>query len=118
MEVLRQASENAGNKILDAVARIAPITARVVETRAEKRGQIGFRQVVAALILVVVASVAVLVVDKFDGAVGNDVQSSSLSSSQDSILSGFADMAELIGPLLLVAIAIVIIGLVRRVQSQ
>lgn len=80
------------------------------------RGQLGFQTVLAALIVVVGASLAVIVVDRFDTSLGSP-SSSALSESQNDILTGFADMASLIGPLLLVGIAVVIIGLLRRAQS-
>lgn len=81
-----------------------------------QRGQLGFQTVLAALIVVVGASLAVIVVDRFDTSLGSP-SSSALSESQNDILTGFADMASLIGPLLLVGIAVVIIGLLRRAQS-
>jgi len=59
---------------------------------------------------------AVIVVDQMDSALGNP-DSSALSSSSDDVLSGFADMTSLIGPLLIVAIAVVIIGLVQRLRG-
>lgn len=79
------------------------------------RGQLGLNTVLAAFVLVIAASVVVIVVDRFDQSLGTP-NSSSLSQSQVDVLSGFADMTSLIGPLLLIAIGVVIIGLIRRVQ--
>lgn len=79
------------------------------------RGQLGLQTVLAALVVVIAVSLAVIVVDRFDESLG-DPSSSNLSTAQNDVLSGFADMTSLIGPLLLVAIAVVIIGLIRRVS--
>lgn len=79
------------------------------------RGQLGLQTVLAALVVVIAVSLAVIVVDRFDQSLG-DPSSSNLSTAQSDVLSGFADMTSLIGPLLLVAIAVVIIGLIRRVS--
>lgn len=81
------------------------------------RGQLGLGTVLAALVVVIAVSLAVIVVDRFDNSLGNP-SSSSLSTAQNDVLSGFSDMTSLIGPLLLVAIAVVIIGLIRRVQGS
>lgn len=113
-----QASERGGELTVEAVDKVSSPAASVLEKKArDERGQLGLRTVLAALVVVIAASLAVIVVDQFDQSLG-DPDSSALSSSQDSILSGFADMSELIGPLLLVAIAVVIIGLIRRVQNS
>lgn len=79
------------------------------------RGQLGLSTVLAALVVVIAVSLAVIVVDRFDQSLG-DPSSSSLSTAQNDVLSGFSDMTSLIGPLLLVAIAVVIIGLIRQVS--
>jgi hypothetical protein len=79
------------------------------------RGQLGLQTVLAALVVVIAVSLAVIVVDRFDESLG-DPSSSNLSTAQNDVLSGFADMTSLIGPMLLVAIAVVIIGLIRRVS--
>lgn len=79
------------------------------------RGQLGLQTVLAALTVVIAASLAVIVVDQFDESLG-DPSSSSLSTAQNDVLQGFSDMTSLIGPLLLVSIAVVIIGLIRRVS--
>jgi hypothetical protein len=81
------------------------------------RGQLGLGTVLAALVVVIAVSLAVIVVDRFDSSLGNP-SSSSLSTAQNDVLTGFSDMTSLIGPLLLVAIAVVIIGLIRRVQGS
>jgi type II secretory pathway component PulF len=80
------------------------------------RGQLGLRTILAALVVVIAVSLAVIVVDQFDQSLGTP-DSTALSTSQQDVLTGFADMTSLIGPLLLVAIAVVIIGLVRRLQG-
>lgn len=81
----------------------------------DTRGQLGLQTILAALVVVIAVSLAVIVVDRFDSSLG-DPSSSSLSTAQNDVLSGFSDMTSLIGPLLLVAIAVVIIGLIRRVS--
>lgn len=83
----------------------------------DARGQLGFRTIVAAVIVVITVSLGVIVVDQFDQSLG-DPQSSDLSTAQNDVLSGFSDMTSLVGPLLLVAIAVVIIGLVQRIRSS
>lgn len=80
------------------------------------RGQLGFGTVIAAVVLVIAVMLGIIVVDNMDSSLG-DPSSSALSSSQDDVLSGFADMTSLIGPLLIVAIAVVIIGLVQRLRG-
>lgn len=82
---------------------------------ADTRGQLGFQTILAALVVVIGVSLAVIIVDRFDSSLG-EPSSSALSDAQTSVLSGFADMAGLVGPLLLVAIAIVIIGLLRQAR--
>lgn len=102
---------------LDAGHTVVP--ARLPASLAEPavdRGQLGFQTVIAALVVVIAASLAVIVVDQFDTTLGSP-SSSSLSDAQASVISGFGDMASLIGPLLLVGIAVVIISLLRRTQS-
>lgn len=79
------------------------------------RGQLGLPTLLAAFVVVVAAMVIVLVVDKFDQSLGTP-NSSALSTANNDILSGFGSMASLIEPLLLIAIGVVIIGLIRRVQ--
>lgn len=71
--------------------------------------------VITALVVVIVASLAVIVVDQFDQSLGSP-SSSNLSVAQDDVLAGFADMTSLIGPLLLVLIAAVIIGVVQQLR--
>jgi hypothetical protein len=72
--------------------------------------------IITGLVIVIVASLAVIVVDRFDQSLGTP-DSSALSTSQNDILAGFADMTSLIGPLLLVLIAVVIIGVVQRIRA-
>lgn len=72
--------------------------------------------VITGLVVVIVASLAVIVVDRFDQSLGTP-SSNELSTAQDSVLSGFADMLGLVGPLLLVLIAVVIVGVVQRLRG-
>lgn len=81
------------------------------------RGQLGLQTILAAFTIVIAVSVIVIVVDRFDQSLGTP-DSSALSQSQVDVLQGFADMTSLIGPLLLVSIGIVIIGLIRRVGGE
>jgi len=79
------------------------------------RGQLGLGTILAAFTVVIAAFVVLIVVDTFDQSTGTP-SSSSLSNAQGDILSGFGSMMSLIQPLLLIAIGVVIIGLIRRVQ--
>lgn len=72
--------------------------------------------VITGLVVVIVASLAVIVVDQFDTSLGSP-SSSQLSNAQNNVLSGFADMMDLIGPLLLVLIAAVVIGVISNVRE-
>lgn len=72
--------------------------------------------VITGLVIVITASLAVIVVDQFDQSLGTP-DSSSLSTAQQDVLSGFGDMVSLIGPLLLVLIAVVIVGVVQRLRG-
>jgi uncharacterized membrane protein len=72
--------------------------------------------VITGLVIVITASLAVIVVDQFDQSLGTP-QSSELSTAQNDVLSGFGDMVSLIGPLLLVLIAVVIVGVVQRLRG-
>lgn len=83
----------------------------------DDRGQLGFQTVIAAATVVVAVMVVIIIVDRFDQALGTP-DSTELGNASDSVISGFASMADLIGPLLIVAIAVVIISLIRRVQSS
>jgi len=117
-EKLSETNKKAGEKVMKAAKRVGGTRARVAEGRARKmgdRGQLGLGTILAALVVVIAVSLAVIVVDQFDQSLG-DPQSSQLSTANEDVLSGFADMTSLIGPLLLVAIAVVIIGLIRRIQ--
>lgn len=82
---------------------------------AATRAQLGLGTLLAAFVVVVAAMVVLIVVDKFDESLGSP-SSSSLSTAQNDVLTGFGSMASLIEPLLLIAIGVVIIGLIRRVQ--
>jgi len=121
-EKLKQANERAGEeltKTLEAADQDMPIDvgARTRHFASDDRGQLGLNTVLAALVVVIAVSLAVIVVDRFDQSLG-DPSSSNLSTAQNDVLGGFSDMTSLIGPLLLVAIAVVIIGLIRRVQMS
>jgi len=72
--------------------------------------------IITGLVIVITASLAVIVVDQFDQSLGTP-QSSELSTAQNDVLSGFGDMVSLIGPLLLVLIAVVIVGVVQRLRG-
>jgi len=82
---------------------------------AADRGQLGLGTILAAFVVVIATFVVLIVVDEFDQSVGNP-SSSQLSTAQGDILSGFSSMVSLVEPLLLIAIGVVIIGLIRRVQ--
>lgn len=118
---LKEASEKAGEEVLKTTDEVDELgigskTRGMARAMADdNRGQLGLKTILAALVVVIASSLAVIVVDQFDSSLG-DPSSSSLSTAQNDVLSGFADMTSLIGPLLLVAIAVVIIGLVRRVS--
>lgn len=94
---------------------VGAITRELAMKRGRARGQLGLGTVLAAFVLVIAAMVVLIVVDRFDSSLGTP-SSSSLSTAEGDILTGFADMTSLIGPLLLIAIGVVIIGLIRRVQ--
>lgn len=121
---ITEASQKAGEelaKTVEAADEDLPVNVgmqtRAMAGRMGSRGQLGLGTVLAALVVVIAVSLAVIVVDQFDQSLG-DPSSSSLSTAQGDVLSGFADMTSLIGPLLLVAIAVVIIGLIRRVSGS
>jgi len=80
-----------------------------------ERGQLGLGTILAAFVVVIATFVVLIVVDEFDQSVGSP-SSSQLSAAQGDILSGFSSMVSLVEPLLLIAIGVVIIGLIRRVQ--
>jgi len=82
-----------------------------------ERGQLGLQTILAAVVIVITVSLSIIVVDKFDESLGTP-SSNSLSQAQNDVLSGFSDMTSLIGPLFLVAISAVIIGLVRNVSGS
>lgn len=82
---------------------------------AVERGQLGLGTILAAFVVVIAAFVVLIVVDQFEQSLGTP-SSSDLSTAENDILSGFASMLSLVEPLLLIAIGVVIIGLIRRVQ--
>lgn len=79
------------------------------------RGQLGLGTILAAFVVVIATFVVIIVVDEFNESLGTP-ESTQLDNSSQSILDGFASMTSLIEPLLLIAIGVVIIGLIRRVQ--
>jgi hypothetical protein len=124
LDKLKQANQRGGEEVaktLEAADQDVPgdigRKTRITANRMGNRGQLGLGTILAALVVVIAVSLAVIVVDRFDKSLGNP-SSSELSTAQNDVLSGFADMTSLIGPLLLVAIAVVIIGLIRRVQMS
>lgn len=121
LDKLRSLSNKAGEEVLKTLDHVPEfgldyrVEAMAMHMGGADRGQLGLQTVLAALVVVIAVSLAVIVVDRFDTSLGNP-SSSSLSTAQNDVLSGFSDMTSLIGPLLLVAIAVVIIGLIRRVS--
>ncbi|MGB9966118.1 hypothetical protein [Halobacterium hubeiense] len=73
-------------------------------------------QVITGLIVVIVVSVSVVIVSRFNSSMGG-VENSQLSEANQSVLTGFADMVGLIAPLLLIIIAVVIIAYVQRIRG-
>ncbi len=89
----------------------------IAHKQMDSRGQLGLQTILAAMVVVIAAFLSVIVLDKFDQSVQlSDPPNNTLSTAQNETLAGFADMVSLIAPLLLVAIAVVIIGLIRRVS--
>jgi len=119
LDKLKEANERAGDELVTTLeAADEDVPGQIgAKTRhmADSRGQLGLGTVLAALVVVIAVSLAVIVVDRFDQSLGTP-DSTALSQSQQDVLTGFSDMTSLIGPLLLVAIAVVIIGLIRRVS--
>lgn len=116
----RDANQFLGEELIKTVEAADPRLGYATATAAKRmsgtdRGQLGLQTVLAALVVVIAVSLAVIVVDRFDQSLGTP-DSTALSTSQQDVLTGFSDMTSLIGPLLLVAIAVVIIGLIRRVS--
>lgn len=90
-------------------------TVREAAERSVDRGQLGFQTLIAAFVIVITGMAVILVLDKFDASLGTP-SDGNLSQSSDNLLSGFSSMVDIIEPLLLVAIVVVVISLVRRVQ--
>jgi hypothetical protein len=88
---------------------------RQLDASGADRGQLGFQTIIAAIVVVVGVMLAVIILDQMDQSLGTP-SNSDLATSQNDVLTGFSDMASLVAPLLLVAIAVVIIGLLRRVS--
>jgi hypothetical protein len=123
VEAGRQFSHRAGEELLNTLDYVPEFgidwkveaTAMHMSGRTD-RGQLGLGTILAAFVVAIAAMVVILVLDRFDTSLG-DPTNSDLGNSSDSILGGFADMTDLIGPLFLLAIGVVIIGLIRRVQG-
>lgn len=81
----------------------------------QDRGQVGFRTVLAVVAVFVLAMVGVVVADNLDTSIGTP-SNTALSTAQNDIISGYADFSSLIGVLFIVAIVVVIIFQLRRVQ--
>lgn len=79
------------------------------------RGQVGFQTVLAVVSVFVLAMVAVVVADNLDSSIGTP-SNTALSTAQNDIITGFGDMASLIGTLFIIAIVVVIIFQIRRVN--
>lgn len=79
------------------------------------RGQVGFQTLLAVTTVFVLAMVAVVVADNLDTSIGSPTNTA-LSTAENDIITGFGDMASLIGVLFIVAIVVVIIFQLRRVQ--
>lgn len=73
-------------------------------------------QVITGLVIVIVVSVSVIIVSKFNQSLGG-VENDSLSQAQNSVLEAFADMVGLIAPLLLIIIAVVIVAYVQKMRT-
>lgn len=115
---LKAMSVRGGEAFLDTLREFDSVLAARTEARAvgmNNRGQLGLGTILAAFVVVIATFVVLIVVDEFDQSVGTP-SSSSLSTAQNDILSGFSSMVSLVEPLLLIAIGVVIIGLIRRVQ--
>jgi len=98
-------------KLIDANLASIDFSRRGLRARAHQ-----MQQVVTGLVIVITVSVSVVIVSQFNQSLGSP-SNSELSSAQDSVLSGFADMVSLIGPLLLIIIAVVIVAYVQRMRS-
>lgn len=120
-ELCTDASRRGGEALLDALYELDSGIGAMTEKKAfamsggDTRGQLGLGTILAAFVVVIATFVVLIVVDEFDQSVGTP-SSSSLSTAQGDILSGFSSMVSLVEPLLLIAIGVVIIGLIRRVQ--
>ena len=114
-EELLKTIEAADGDLPMPVGKATRAKANEYHMRMGARGQLGLGTILAAFTVVIAAFVVLIVVDTFDQSTGTP-SSSSLSNAQGDILSGFGSMMSLIQPLLLIAIGVVIIGLIRRVQ--
>lgn len=117
---VKEWSTDAGEQFLEVLYAIDDDFAAQTELKAmdmsgQSRGQLGLGTILAAFVVVIATFVVLIVVDEFDQSIGTP-SSSSLSTAQGDILSGFSSMVSLVEPLLLIAIGVVIIGLIRRVQ--
>lgn len=80
------------------------------------RGQLGLQTIIAGFVLVVAGVALVFVLDIFDGAIGTPTNTA-LSESQEGMFNGYSTLADLVEPILVIAGVVVILGLIRRVQS-
>jgi len=118
MSLFMGLSNRLGAGFLSAIESFDSGIAAQTETMARgmgDRGQLGLGTILAAFVVVIAGFVVLIVVDEFDQSVGTP-SSGSLSTAQNDLLAGFGAMVSLIEPLLLIAIGVVIIGLIRRVQ--
>lgn len=98
---------------------IKHMTEYVARTRfgADTSGQLGFQTIIAASVVVIAVMLVTIVLDQFDQSLG-DPASNQLNNASNDAMAGFSDMAGLVGPLLIVSIAVVIISLIRRAQTD
>jgi len=97
--------------LIDANLDTINTSARGVRARAYQ-----LQQVITGLIIVITVSVSVVIVSQFNSSIGSP-SNAELSSAQDSVLTGFADMVSLIGPLLLIIIAVVVVAYIQRMRQ-
>lgn len=72
--------------------------------------------VITGIVIVVAAALGITIVSEFSSSLGTP-QSSALSSSQDSLFGGFGSMISLLGPLLLVLVAVPILGYIQQLRG-
>lgn len=72
--------------------------------------------VITGVVIVVAAALGIAIVSQFASSLG-DPSSSALSTAQNTLFSGYGDMISLVGPLLLVLIAVPILGYIQRLRG-